>query len=568
MSINLRWRQFASWRRKNGLFCTIVSWIIIAIIAYTLLSAIWGYGHGWSRILAGWRIDATHDPLDRIKVTLTALGGVGAVGYLVIKYRERAGLERGEADEKLVRAVQQLGDASPQVRIAGVYALADVADTYEGPYHQRVVDILCGYLRTDRLLKDANGDTRYVTNDDGTPNYDQPLSADGAVESTILFVLTNHLHLSGKYNNPEENNAGSWSHCYLDLHNACITETVIFKNVYIGEINASGARFSKNIAFLECVFTQAASFRGAEFTQDANFRHTTFECTTSFDNADFKEDADFQGTTFGLVNFVGTTFGGVANFGAKLTQKGAHFELEANFQDATFMKDANFGARIVGPQSNGSIFEDSAHFNGCTFKSRAIFQGTTFKHDANFGSGIWSSIGSRWLGEGATFKGPALFRHATLEAGNFQGAVFEGCADFREAKFAQDAKFGGNPLTENTTIFLQRANFETTHFVQEADFVGDTHSGGTTFKMDALFRRATFNKTPDFRNAQFNMILISTDRIAFPLELRQGNELPEGARWVNFEDKDSNASADGCCQDSPEKPILPLDNAKNIEDSN
>ena len=108
--------------------------------------------------------------MDRIKVTLTALGGVGAVGYLVIKYRERAALERSEADEKLVRAVQQLGDPSPQVRIAGVYALADVTDTYGGPYHQCVVDILCGYLRTDRLLKDANGDTRYATNDDGTPD--------------------------------------------------------------------------------------------------------------------------------------------------------------------------------------------------------------------------------------------------------------------------------------------------------------------------------------------------------------------------------------------------------------
>ena len=90
-----------------------------------------------SRRVAHWRDSRS---LDRIKVTLTALGGVGAVGYLVIKYRERAALERGEADEKLVRAVQQLGDASPQVRIAGVYALADVADTYEGPYHQRVVE--------------------------------------------------------------------------------------------------------------------------------------------------------------------------------------------------------------------------------------------------------------------------------------------------------------------------------------------------------------------------------------------------------------------------------------------
>lgn len=245
MSINFRWGRFASWCRKNGLFRAIVSWIFLAIIAYTLLSAIWGDGHGWNRVLTGWHIGATHDPLDRIKVTLTALGGVGAVGYLVIKYRERAALERGEADEKLVRAVQQLGDPSPQVRIAGVYALADVADTYKGPYHQRVVDILCGYLRTDRLLKDTNGDTRYATNEDGTPNPDQPLSTDGAVESTILFVLTNHLHLSRKYNNSEENSAGPWSHCYLDLHDAYITETAVFMNVYIGEINASRARFSK-----------------------------------------------------------------------------------------------------------------------------------------------------------------------------------------------------------------------------------------------------------------------------------------------------------------------------------
>ena len=228
MSINLRWGRFASWCRKNGLFCAIVSWILLAIIAYTLLSAIWGDGYGWSRVLTGWQIGATQDPLDRIKVTLTALGGVGAVGYLVIKYRERAALERGEADEKLVRAVQQLGDSSPQVRIAGVYALADVADTYGGPYHQRVVDILCGYLRTDRLLKDANGDTRYATNEDGTPNNDRPLSTDGAVESTILFVLANHLRLSQKHNITEQNSEGPWSNCALDLHDAYITETMTF----------------------------------------------------------------------------------------------------------------------------------------------------------------------------------------------------------------------------------------------------------------------------------------------------------------------------------------------------
>lgn len=131
--------------------------------------------------------------LERIKTSLTVIGGIGAIGYLVIKFRERSALERSEADEKLVRAVQQLGDTSPQVRIAGVYALADVADTYEGPYHQRVVDILCGYLRTDRLLKNANGETCYATNKDGTLDYDRPISPDGPVESAVLSIIANHL---------------------------------------------------------------------------------------------------------------------------------------------------------------------------------------------------------------------------------------------------------------------------------------------------------------------------------------------------------------------------------------
>ena len=32
MSINLRWRQLASWRRKNGLFYAIVAWIFLAVL--------------------------------------------------------------------------------------------------------------------------------------------------------------------------------------------------------------------------------------------------------------------------------------------------------------------------------------------------------------------------------------------------------------------------------------------------------------------------------------------------------------------------------------------------------
>ncbi|ERH25974.1 hypothetical protein HMPREF1979_00009 [Actinomyces johnsonii F0542] len=348
MSINLRWRQFASWRRKNGLFCAIFFWIIIAIIAYTLLSAIWGYGHGWSRILAGWRIGATHDPLDRIKVTLTALGGVGAVGYLVIKYRERAALERGEADEKLIRAIQQLGDPSPQVRIAGVYALADVADTYEGPYHQRVVDILCGYLRTDRLLKDANGDTRYSTNDDGTPNYDHPLSTDGAVESTILSVLTSHLRAN------HSATQGRWSDCSIDLHRTILTEEVDFSDTIINNITCKATTFEGR-----------CTFSGAKFKQEAEFSNAIFHEFAWLNDVKFPDSTKFWGTSFEMTAiFDASTFEGEVIFG------GCNFKKEAHFTEVKFARDCGF---------EDTKFALSCHFDRATFIKDARFLGLNLR---------------------------------------------------------------------------------------------------------------------------------------------------------------------------------------------
>ena len=435
MSINLRWRQFASWRRKNGLFCTIVSWIIIAIIAYTLLSAIWGYGHGWSRILAGWRIGATHDPLDRIKVTLTALGGVGAVGYLVIKYRERAALERGEADEKLVRAVQQLGDASPQVRIAGVYALADVADTYEGPYHQRVVDILCGYLRTDRLLKDANGDTRYATNDDGTPNYDQPLSADGAVESTILSVLTSHLRAN------RSTTQGPWSDCNIDLHRTTLTETVDFSGTIINKFTCkattfedrstfSEAKFKQEADFSNSIFRKFAWFNGVNFSDSAKFWGTSFEMVAVFDTSTFEGEVIFGGCTFKKgAHFTGVKFAGDCKF------RETKFALNSHFEHATFIKDVEF---------SGVKFAGFTHFNKVIFSKKVAFGRITFGGVSFF--------------NGATFSGTSYISF-TLFCDDviFDGTTFEREIHFTETSFKKKAKF-------EFTHFCDRPSFHDTRF--------------------------------------------------------------------------------------------------------
>ena len=223
--------------------------------------------------------------LERIKTSLTIIGGIGAIGYLVIKFRERSALERGEADEKLVRAVQQLGDASPQVRIAGVYALADVADTYEGPYHQRVVDILCGYLRTDRLLKDANGEIRYAINEDGLLDYDHPLSSDGPVESAILSIIASHLRPPQATPQNNRNKAyvgGLWSSYRIDLHDATLTEQINFTDCHFKQLDLRRATLFDRAIFSKSYFAGSASFEYGTFKQAAYFDRTHFEFLSSF----------------------------------------------------------------------------------------------------------------------------------------------------------------------------------------------------------------------------------------------------------------------------------------------
>jgi len=277
--------------------------------------------------------------------------------------------------------------------------LADVAAPCEGPYHQRVVDILCGYLRTDRLLKDANGDTRYATNDDGTPNYDQPLSEDGAVESTILSVLASHLRTFPENSLNKSLTYGPWSHYNIDLHNAHLTESAVFEDTFIGMINATGAHFSQPVKFRSCVFRNSADFLQAKFVKEADFKFSTFAELAAFSEVIFKEDANFQSSVFNSAQFTRATFSGEANFGGVLTERerGTQFLWEADFRGATFMGIANFGGwRIPGERHRVVSFGQNAYFNDCTFMGIATFQNTNFGRlvsfgDDSLGEGLYSN---------------------------------------------------------------------------------------------------------------------------------------------------------------------------------
>ena len=313
-------RRFGTW----PLFGVILVWVVLALVVFTVLGWLWGEGPLWSwqRWLTNWRgAGVGAGSLDLVKVSLTTIGGIGGTGYLVIKYRERASAERAErdaeqdrAEQRLLSGVQQLGSRSPQVRIAGVYSLADVADTHRGEYRQRVVSILCGYLRTQR------GERRTIVNEQDGPEQSSEekvyVSHDGAVESTVLEVLVRHLHKRCEKTKHREavtqlvEDDQLWCDCTIDLHDAVLTEFANFRDAtFNGYADFRGATFTHDAYFRGATFNRYADFRGATFTNDADFWRAAFTNDANFWRATFKRDADFWRAAFtNDANFRGATF--------------------------------------------------------------------------------------------------------------------------------------------------------------------------------------------------------------------------------------------------------------------
>ena len=339
-------RRFGTW----PLFGVILVWVVLALVVFTVLGWLWGEGPLWSwqRWLTNWRsAGAGARPLDLVKVSLTTIGGIGGTGYLVIKYRERASAERAERDaeqnrveQRLLSGAQQLGSRSPQVRIAGVYSLADVADTHRGEYRQRVVSILCGYLRTQR------GEWRTIVNEQDGPEQSSEekvyVSHDGAVESTVLEVLVRHLRKRCEKTKHREavtqlvEDDQLWCDCTIDLHDAVLTEIADFRGAtFTNNANFEGATFTNNANFEGATFNRYANFGGATFNRYADFRGATFNRYAIFRGATFNRYADFRGATFNrYAIFRGATFNRYADF------RGATFTNVANFEGATFARSA------------------------------------------------------------------------------------------------------------------------------------------------------------------------------------------------------------------------------------
>ena len=227
--------------------------------------------------------------------------GVGAAIGLVVSYRRQKSVEDEALTQRYSSAADQMGHVKAAVRLAGVTAMARLADDWE-QQRQMCVDVLCAYLRMPCDTSDAH-----------------QYAEEGQVRKTVMRLIANHVKEKGV-------SGISWSNLDFDLSGS------VLEGVWFDE-----AAFSGVVSFIGATFSSVAWFELATFSSEASFIGATFSSQTSFGEATFSGWARFIGATFsGGAWFELATFSSVASFGE------ATFSGETSFDGATFSSVVSF----------------------------------------------------------------------------------------------------------------------------------------------------------------------------------------------------------------------------------
>jgi uncharacterized protein YjbI with pentapeptide repeats len=342
-----------------------------------------------------------HDTVGVLQLVFASVAGAGALVALVVAYRRqkvsesaseldryRAGLDRTRVfNERFTTSAAQLGDDNPAICLAGVQAMAGLADDWE-ENRQTCIDVLCAYLRMP--YKSDPGDQ--------APVEDQlRFRAFREVRHSLIRVVRHHLIDSAKV---------SWRGLNFDFTG------VVFDGGYLAQVDFFGGSSNGYVSFEQAQFCGPVSFDGARFRGG----------TVSFTDAVFSSgDINFRGADFagGLVSFRAQFSGSTVNF------SGANFSgSQVDFRGADF--------------SAGNVSFSYARFSGSDIDFiAAIFSGSKIEFtDAEFSSGkisfsseldveLWERTGEV---ERATFSGSDF---------DFSGAGFKGTeVDFTDADFS------------------------------------------------------------------------------------------------------------------------------------
>lgn len=259
--------------------------------------------------------------------------------------------------EQFGGAADQIGSDEPAVRLAGIYAMAALADKWE-EQRQQCVDVLCAYMRL--------------------PPRGQ--AGEEQVRRTITDIMAQHLRAAESV---QSRALVSWSALDFDLRDGRFSDNTDFRD----------AEFHGLAGFLDAKFDGKVFFDGASFTGAlAQFDRATFGGAASFRSARFSGGALFSEATFaGAADFASAHFGGEPRFRRATFQKAASFHggkvnSTADFSDAVFCREADF---------DGRTFAEGAKFSNATFVGTTSFKNAKFSGKQNLPAADFGGSTSR-----------------------------------------------------------------------------------------------------------------------------------------------------------------------------
>ena len=146
-----------TWKKDPLVFC---AWTIAFALLIGFGVSLWLFGH--AKLFGGMSVSST-EVLRDIALTVAAL-----LGFPLLLQRTRAAIKQADIDsrrllaDRYARSAELFASAELSARLAGLYALWDLAKEKVEIYHVRIMEILCAFVRNPPELKGwESGDDKY-----------------------------------------------------------------------------------------------------------------------------------------------------------------------------------------------------------------------------------------------------------------------------------------------------------------------------------------------------------------------------------------------------------------------
>ena len=283
----------------------------------------------------------------------------------------------------------------------------------------------------------------------------------------------------------------------IDLTHGHLEQGLLLREATVGSLTFEDATVAGVVDAREATVREDVSASEATFEQDVRFDEATFRGDVDCDEATFRSDTSFADATFhGTARFRNAETSGSSHvLDDHVSFAGATFRDDASLRQATFDYVTFEGATFTaGSDFEHATFGGDARFDGVTFHRMADFDEARFDDDVSF-------VDVRFVGlaefRGAEFNGGS---RTTSDDVTFEGAVFEGEADYKLARFRfadfKDATFGGR-------VDFDRATFTARADCHRLEVAGEFHLAGTRFEGEAAFDGSRFGDDVVALEAEF-----------------------------------------------------------------